>query len=111
MFSLEEYTREDVIHEEGASWFDMCMFGFDDSVETTADDVASNDPSANEIALGASPLLLSVLAEVHARATPPKALLQPPKAPLLKPSLPPLEVPFFELPVSVGSFPDSLLLD
>jgi len=106
MFSLEEYTGEEDRHEEGASLYDMCMVGLEESF---GEEPALNDESAsNEIALGASPMLLSALAQVKAEVFAPKALLQAPKAPLLKPSPAPFEVPYFELPESCANLDVSL---
>lgn len=106
MFSLEEYTGEEDRHEEGTSLYDMCMVGLEESFGEEPD---LNDESAsNEIALGASPMLLSALAQVKAEVFAPKALLQAPKAPFLKPSPAPFEVPHFELPESCASLDVSL---
>jgi len=97
MFSLEEYTCDDNLHEEGASLSAMCMVGLLDSDETFVEHLAFNESASNDVAFGASPMLLSALAQVQAQVSPPKALLQPPKAPSLKPSAAPFEVPHFEL--------------
>jgi hypothetical protein len=83
-------------------------FDFGDRVEAFEEDVASNAPSSNDVPVGASPMLLSALAQVQAREFPTKASLQPPKAPLLKSSSNPFEVPFFELPMSSASLADNL---
>lgn len=99
IFSLEEGTCEDNVCEEDASLYDICIVGLEDGDEHVQPAMTLDDIASNDFKLGASPILLSALAQIQTERFPQKELLQPPKAPLLKPSPSPFEVPYFELPM------------